>query len=136
MNRRDFLNIPIDTATPAKPKVVKRDIPIVSTPTAGYPRDYVRHSWVLIEDAHAWLVRDSLGFYAIDASCSHLGCMVVFDDGRFGCPCHSSIFTTEGIVVSGPAQHSLRFLMVDLDADGKLMIRRDRMVSADDRFMA
>ncbi|MBI1281865.1 MAG: Rieske 2Fe-2S domain-containing protein [Anaerolineaceae bacterium] len=134
MNRRDFLTIPNEGTV--KPKVVKRNLPIVSASTTGYPRDYVRHSWVLIEDAHAWLVRDALGFYAVDASCSHLGCMIVFDEDSFSCPCHNSIFTTEGTPVSGPARHSLRFLMVDLDDDGKLMIRRDRTVSADDRFIA
>lgn len=133
MNRRDFLSIPQDAA---KPKVVNRDIPIISTPTAGYPREYARHTWVLIEDVHAWLGRDSLGFYAVDASCPHLGCMVRFDDSTFGCPCHSSIFTEDGTVVSGPSRHPLRFLMVDLDADGKLIIRRDKPVSPDDRFIA
>ncbi len=133
MNRRDFLNIPIEST---QPKRVQCDIPIVSTPTAGYPREYKRHTWVLIEDAHAWLGRDSLGFYAVDASCPHLGCMVRVDENLFVCPCHSSIFTMEGAVTSGPSRHPLRFLMVDLDANGKLIIRRDVTVSSDDRFMA
>ena len=133
MNRRDFLNIPLEST---QPKLVRRDIPIISMTTAGYPRDYVRHTWVLIEDAHAWLGRDSLGFYAVDASCPHLGCMVQVDENLFVCPCHSSIFTTEGVVTSGPSHHPLRFLMVDLDSNGKLIIRRDKTVSADDRFMA
>lgn len=136
MNRRNFLSIPHDASAPAKPRVVKRDIPLVSTPTAGYPREYARHMWVLIEDARAWLVRDSLGFYAIDAACSHLGCMVLFDEDAFVCPCHSSIFTIDGVVTSGPSRHPLRFLMVDLDSNGKLVIRRDQTVSPDDRFIA
>src|SRR6266542_3505199 len=112
MNRRDFLSIPFEST---QPKPVKRDIPIISTPAAGYPREYGRNTWVLVEDAHAWLGRDSLGFYAIDAACSHLGCMVQFDNDAFVCPCHSSIYTTEGTVTAGPSRQPLRFLMVDLD---------------------
>ncbi len=135
MNRRDFLSIPLDATTPDQPVRV-RDIPIVSIPTAGYPRDYARQTWTLIEDAHAWLCRDSLGFYAVDATCSHLGCMVVMNSDHFVCPCHRSQFTPEGIVTQGPAWHSLRFLMVDLEVNGKLVIRRDQTVTCDDRFIA
>lgn len=133
MNRRDFLNIPLEAT---QPKQVRRDLPITSTPTAGYPREYARNTLVLVEDARAWLGRDSLGFYAIDAACPHLGCTLRLDEDTFGCPCHNSIFTLDGQVTSGPAQRSLRFLMVDLNAEGKLVIRRDQSVSPDDRFFA
>ncbi len=136
MNRRDFLNIPNESSTSAQTERVKRDIPIVSTRSAGYPREYARHAWVFIEKAHAWLGRDSLGFYAIDATCTHLGGLVRFDENAFVCPCHSSIFTIEGTVTTGPARHSLRFLRVALDSDGKLIIQRDQLVSPDERFIA
>ena len=136
MNRRDFLTIPQDASGDVTPDVVRPSIAIVSKPTAGFPRDYTRHEWVLVEDVHAWLVRDSLGFYAIDAACSHLGCVVRPHDSAFFCPCHNSTFTADGSVTNGPARRPLRFLMVDLDVDGKLLIRRDQVVSPDDRFIA
>ncbi len=136
MKRRNFLNIPPDTVNPTKTKDDYRHILIESSLTAGYPQEYTRHTWVFIEDAGAWLGRDSLGFYAVDATCPHLGCMVRFHENTFTCPCHRSVFSTGGSVKAGPAQHPLRFLFVELRVEGKLVIRRDHTVSPDDRFIA
>jgi Rieske Fe-S protein len=105
-------------------------------PTASYPRDYARHTWVLIQDVHAWLNRDELGFYALDAACPHLGCVIRAAGNHFVCPCHKSSFASSGDILSGPAQTRLRYLRVDLNADGKLIICRDQVVSPDDRFIA
>jgi Rieske Fe-S protein len=134
MNRRDFLSIPLEAE--ASSSAAKPETPIVTTPNAGYPREYQRHTWVLIESARAWLRRDELGFYAVDAACPHLGCLLRPVDNGFACPCHHSIFSEQGEVLSGPARKPLRYLQVDLDADGRLIIRRDQEVTADDRFIA
>ena len=44
------------------------------------------------------------------ASCTHLGCNVVWDTGHgnFHCPCHGAVFSGEGKVVSGPVSTPLR----------------------------
>jgi len=49
------------------------------------------------------------GMLALWHRCTHLGCTVPWreDEGQFHCPCHSSIFTTVGEVVSGPAPRPL-----------------------------
>jgi len=49
------------------------------------------------------------GFLAMWHRCTHLGCTVPWkeDEGRFHCPCHSSIFNTRGEVQSGPAPRPL-----------------------------
>ncbi len=45
-----------------------------------------------------------------NASCTHLGCNVVWDTahGNFHCPCHGAVFSGEGKVVSGPVSTPLR----------------------------
>jgi cytochrome b6-f complex iron-sulfur subunit len=134
MNRRDFLSIPLEAEVNSSNE--ERESPIVTTRAAGYPRDYQRHTWVLVESARAWLCRDDLGFYAVDAACPHLGSLARPDDEGFACPCHGSVFSERGEAVSGPARRPLRHLLVDLDAEGRLVIRRDQEVTPDDRLIA
>ena len=47
---------------------------------------------------------------AISASCSHLGCIVTWDEDQkiFKCPCHDGRFDVEGKVISGPPPGPLR----------------------------
>lgn len=105
-------------------------------PTAGSPRHYRAGTRVLVEDAHAWLCRDEVGFYAVDAYCPHLGCLVRASDDGFACPCHGSRFGAAGTRTASPAARRLRFLYVDLDDTGHLLIRRDRSADPNDRLMA
>lgn len=59
--------------------------------------------------------------------CTHLGCTVPWreDEGRFHCPCHSSIFTTRGEVVSGPAPRPLDLFPIEV-VDGKVVVDTSR----------
>ncbi len=104
--------------------------------TAGSPRQYHAGSRVLVAEARAWLCRDELGFYAIDAHCPHLGCLFHPVDEGFVCPCHGSRFNPAGERRVGPAPRGLHYLYVDLDAAGQLIIRRDRSADPQDRLVA
>ncbi|MCP2293967.1 Rieske [2Fe-2S] domain-containing protein [Nocardia amikacinitolerans] len=50
--------------------------------------------------------RDNAGTpHAVSATCTHLGCLVAFNDAEraWECPCHGSRFGIDGAVIHGPA---------------------------------
>jgi glycine/D-amino acid oxidase-like deaminating enzyme/nitrite reductase/ring-hydroxylating ferredoxin subunit len=54
--------------------------------------------------------RDASGkLFLVSAECTHLKCMVVWNDGEksWDCPCHGSRFTYSGKVINGPANENL-----------------------------
>lgn len=54
--------------------------------------------------------RDDAGaVHAVEATCSHLGCIVGFNDAErtWECPCHGSRFDIDGAVLQGPALRPL-----------------------------
>ncbi|MFE3448320.1 FAD-dependent oxidoreductase [Nonomuraea sp. NPDC059194] len=55
--------------------------------------------------------RDQAGTpHAVSATCTHLGCIVAFNDAErtWECPCHGSRFAVDGSVIQGPAQRPLQ----------------------------
>merc|ERR1719265_1425685 len=61
--------------------------------------------------------------YAINAVCTHLGCVVPWNAvaKQFQCPCHGSRYDTDGKVVRGPAPLSLALAHAD-EVDGKVSL--------------
>ena len=54
--------------------------------------------------------RDAGGaLHAVSARCTHLGCLVGFNDAEVAweCPCHGSRFAVDGSVLQGPANRPL-----------------------------
>ena len=67
----------------------------------------------------------SLESYALNAECTHLGCVVPWDpmQGKFICPCHGSQYDAKGSVLRGPAPGALRLAKVDIEEDsGKVLL--------------
>jgi nitrite reductase/ring-hydroxylating ferredoxin subunit len=52
---------------------------------------------------------DDGAVHAISATCTHMGCVVHFNDAErsWDCPCHGSRFGTDGTVLEGPANKPL-----------------------------
>jgi cytochrome b6-f complex iron-sulfur subunit len=50
------------------------------------------------------------GYVALDSTCTHLGCTVAYSstNNNFPCPCHGSVFSAAGSVVTGPATTALK----------------------------
>lgn len=75
-----------------------------------------------IPAARAYLARDDGGYFAVAATCTHLGCLVRDTHGEFGCPCHGSRFAQDGRVLAGPATRPLPHLAFSRTPDGTLRI--------------
>jgi menaquinol-cytochrome c reductase iron-sulfur subunit len=62
------------------------------------------------EKGTAWVVkRDDNRIVAFGPNCTHLGCAYHWEAGQkdFYCPCHASVFSIDGNVMSGPAPRPL-----------------------------
>lgn len=63
------------------------------------------------------------GFLALWQRCTHLGCTVPWREaeGRFNCPCHSSLFDAVGEVISGPAPRPMDLFPIEIIDDQVLV---------------
>ena len=59
----------------------------------------------------------------LSASCTHLGCSVIWDaaDSVFRCPCHGAVFGADGGVVSGPVNKPLPEIEFKVE-DGTIIV--------------
>jgi cytochrome b6-f complex iron-sulfur subunit len=59
------------------------------------------------------------GYLALSATCTHLGCIVFWNEQRqvIACPCHEAYFNTNGAVISGPPPAPLAGYRVQVEGD-------------------
>ena len=71
-----------------------------------------------------WIVREPEGFYALIATCTHLGCTPnwLASENKFKCPCHGSGFYRTGVNFEGPAPRPLERARIVLAEDGQLLV--------------
>jgi cytochrome b6-f complex iron-sulfur subunit len=59
------------------------------------------------------------GYTALSAICTHLGCIVFWNEQRevITCPCHEAYFSINGAVISGPPTAPLEEYRVQVEGD-------------------
>jgi len=111
------------------PNVLYEPSPVVNM---GRPESYQLDSVTLDVDARIFIVHGTEGFFALNAVCTHLGCLTAWkpDLGIIACPCHGSKFDVfqagkiPGEKIEGPAPRPLPWLRMWLSEDGELMVDR------------
>jgi cytochrome b6-f complex iron-sulfur subunit len=104
----------------------------------GTPGDFSFGPPTFLADEKIFVFRDrEKGFAVASAVCTHLGCTVGYfqNDERFHCPCHGSMFASDGSVVHGPAPRPLEWFEVTQTRDGQLRVDKDHVVPASYRLM-
>ena len=116
------------------PNVLYEPSPVVNM---GKPASYGLDSVTLDVDARIFVIHGNEGFFALNAVCTHLGCLTAWkpDSARIECPCHGSkfaVFQTEGKKpgekIEGPAPKPLPWLKMWLSDDGELMVDRSEEI--------
>lgn len=113
-----------DEVAPGKPKRVN---------VVGGKQD----AWLRMDSVKlgaCWLVRDKAGgpVKAYSTVCPHLGCGIDWNDKteKFDCPCHGSIFDTDGKCTEGPSPRGMDELeVVTTGNDIKVRYRRFRLAT-------
>lgn len=102
----------------------------------GPPDAFAPGTATHVAHLNAWVFRDDDGLYAISSVCTHLGCIASRDgtSGRFSCPCHGSVFGSDGGIRSGPAPSGLIWLALSIAPDGQVVLDERRPVPAGRRL--
>src|ERR1039457_3546790 len=76
---------------------------------AGKPESSAVNSVTMDVNSGISLVRADEGYFALNAVCTHLGCLTAWnqDLGIIACPCHGSKFKRTGEKIEGPAPKPL-----------------------------
>jgi cytochrome b6-f complex iron-sulfur subunit len=104
----------------------------------GNPGDFSFGPPTFLTEEKIFVFRDNdKGFAIASAVCTHLGCTIAYfqDDHDFHCPCHGSVFASDGSVLHGPAPRPLEWYEVTLARDGQLNVNKDRVVQSSYRLM-
>jgi len=81
---------------------------------------------VISEKSSAWVVKEAdNSVVAFGPQCTHLGCPYHWDERKtdFLCPCHNSVFSIDGKVLSGPAPRPLDRYQTKVEGN-KLLLGR------------
>jgi menaquinol-cytochrome c reductase iron-sulfur subunit len=105
-----------------------------------------------LEDKRMFVFKERNTFYAISASCTHLGCTVKLqklnqpkkvktrqrefeEQYEFHCPCHGSKYYGDGTNYAGPAPRALDYFKLELSPeDGQLIVDMGQVVDQNFRL--
>ena len=88
----------------------------------GSADNFPKGSRTVLLHIPALVIHDKNGLRAISLACTHLGCLIEERNFGFECPCHSSRFDREGVVLKGPASSNLKKLRIEQIEDGNLHV--------------
>ncbi len=110
------------------PNVLYEPSPVVN---AGKPGSYAPESVTLDPQNGIYIVRGAEGFFALQAVCTHLGCLTAWNQelGIIACPCHGSKFNRDGVKIACPAPRPLPGLRMWLSDEGDLMVDRSNPIA-------
>ncbi len=111
------------------PNVLYEPSPVVN---AGKPDRYPPDSVTLDPQTAIYVVNSPQGFYALMATCTHLGCLTAWKPelGIIACPCHGSKFNRDGSKIAGPAPKPLPWLRMWMSDEGDLMVDRSTVLNS------
>ena len=109
------------------PNVLYEPSPIANV---GKPDRFPQDSLTEDTGSGIYIVHAAEGFYALSATCTHLGCLTAWKPelGIIACPCHGSKFNRQGTKVDGPAPKPLPWLKVWLSDEGDLLVDRSTVI--------
>ena len=81
------------------------------------------------------IIKDAAGFAAVSMVCTHMPCALQFRTKKFECPCHGSVFSLSGAVLTGPAKEALSFFKISENRAGALVVHFDEVVPSDQRYL-
>jgi cytochrome b6-f complex iron-sulfur subunit len=92
----------------------------------GKPENFAVNSVTMDINSGIYLVHAEEGYFALNAVCTHLGCLTAWnqDLGIIACPCHGSKFKRTGEKIEGPAPKPLNWLKTWVSDEGDLMVDR------------
>ena len=88
---------------------------------------------VAVSGVSACVGHDAGGLYAMTLTCTHQGCEASVVGDQVACPCHGSVFDSNGAVVNGPATEPLVHFAVSVDTTGNITVHGGTEVDASTR---
>ena len=109
------------------PNVLYEPSPIAN---AGKPEHYPRGSVTQNLEAGIYIVHGPEGFYALSATCTHLGCLTAWNADRASSPARATAANSAsmGAKLEGPAPRGLPWLKVWLSDEGELLVDRATII--------
>ena len=96
----------------------------------GYPSDFGLGVDERFKQSHRiWVVKQPDKLFVVFAKCTHLGCTPnwIETENKFKCPCHGSGYDIEGKNFEGPAPRPMDRTLVELDAEGQIVVDTSRL---------
>ncbi len=108
--------------------------PDTNTITLGTFSQYKKNQIIHKKKERLFVIRDSLGLYAVSDVCTHRDCMVLIKGNTLACPCHGAAFTLDGLVINGPAEKPLEHYYIYKNRQNVLVVDVTKTINREIRY--